>query len=288
MKKTHSSSASTERLNLQATVNHTSQSLLIFTPPRLLAWQYKQIVIKTASWALHEQRYIFTCLRFSFSFCPYIDLVFLTFENTPKCWFTSARPHVCPTPTHSSYLWKNKSRNVHAMIAIYCFSARCSYFYPWYLNLKCEVFTCIMLISECRFELLPTLKLSSLYSSIFHAFKDFQTHLSAKRCCRWSSSVSSIKRYMVNCRISRGQHTSVTQVYRHWGDRRLSNTFTGTPTAPPKAPTQPRQSRRQLETLPRWGLAPWGLSCTSVPLTAMHNLTLTTITQTKRTHWHTE
>ncbi|KAA8591732.1 hypothetical protein FQN60_017106 [Etheostoma spectabile] len=95
---------------------------------------------------------------------------------------------------------------------------------------------------------------------------------------------------MVNCLASRGKHTKMMHVYRHCGVRRLSNTLTGTPTAPPIAPTQPRHSRRQHETLPGWGLDPWVPSWTSatvqLPLTAMHNLTLTTIKDTDRMHWH--
>lgn len=97
---------------------------------------------------------------------------------------------------------------------------------------------------------------------------------------------------MVNCLTSNGEHTRVMHVYRHWGVRRLSSTVTGTPTAPPMAPTQPKHSRRQHDTLPGWSLAPWAASGTwaieLLPLTAMHNLPLTTITDTDTMHWDRE
>ncbi len=89
-----------------------------------------------------------------------------------------------------------------------------------------------------------------------------------------------------------GKHTKVTQVYRHWKVRKLSTTVTGMATALPTAPTQPRHSRRQRDTLPGLVIANWVLSWMSATavllLTAMHSLTLTTITDTDTMHWHRE
>lgn len=119
-----------------------------------------------------------------------------------------------------------------------------------------------------------------------------QTHLSPRRGCRCSSSVSSMSRNMVNCLTSMGLHTSVMQVYRHWGVRRLSRIVTGIPTAPPTAPTQPRHSRRQEVTPPGRVWTPWVLSrsltAEPLPLTMKHNLPLSTITDTDRMHRHSE
>lgn len=120
----------------------------------------------------------------------------------------------------------------------------------------------------------------------------FQTHLSPKRSCRWVSRVSNINRNMVKCLTSKGQHTKVMQVYRHRAMRRLSKMFTGTPTAPPIAPTQPRHSLRQQETLPGWVHVPWVLPRASatrlLPLTTIHNLILTAITDIDSMHWNRE
>lgn len=132
-----------------------------------------------------------------------------------------------------------------------------------------------------------------LYSSPTHIdLTFFKAHLSAKRCWRWVSSVSSINRNMLNCLISSGQHTSVMQVYRHCGVRRLSNTVTGTPTAPSTVPTKPRHSRRQHEMLLELVLPSrdpsWTLPTVLLPVTTMHNLTLTAIKDAHTVHWHRE
>lgn len=89
-----------------------------------------------------------------------------------------------------------------------------------------------------------------------------------------------------------GQHTKVMQVYRHWALRRLSKMVTGTPAAPPIAPIQPKQSRRQQETLLGGVAAVWppsGTSATLLPrLSATHSLTLATMLAIDRRHWHSE
>lgn len=117
-------------------------------------------------------------------------------------------------------------------------------------------------------------------------------YLTPSWCCRWLSSVSSMNRNIVKCWTSMGQQTKGMQVYRHWAIGRLSKMVKGIPAAPPTAPTQPRQSRRQWETLLAWVAAPWAVFRTSPTfpplLTAMHNLTLTTIIAIERMHWHSE
>lgn len=118
------------------------------------------------------------------------------------------------------------------------------------------------------------------------------THLSPNRSCKWASTVSIISRSMVKCLAIIGQHTKVMQVYKHRADGMLRTMVTGTPAAPPTAPTQPRHRRRQRETLPAWVqsplVLPWMSTNLSLLLITMHNRTLAAIIHTDTMQWHRE
>lgn len=86
--------------------------------------------------------------------------------------------------------------------------------------------------------------------------------------------VRSTSSHTVNCLTSKGKHTSMMHVYKHWVLLRFSSILTGMSMAPPIAPTQPKQSFRQDETLLTWLSDP----------KSIHNLTFKPITDAESTH----
>lgn len=214
-------------------------------------------------------------------FCTYIDF-FLSFllKACLQILVDSCHPHIHPFP----HIYKNVlNHSFHFWSFILL--------WKWVLYKKCLLLCifCCVCVCVC---LLKLWNWNWKLVSFFLYWSNCYAHLSAKRWYRWVSRVSSTNRNIVNCLTIIGQHTRVMQVYKHWELRRLSNTFRGSPAAPPMAPTQPRHSRRQHETLPGWGLAIWDPSWTSaiVPLlvTAMQSRTLTTIIDKDNMHWHRE